>query len=145
VPRRYTPPSCGPFFLEDLLDLIVGCKTTFACGLQAPIDTFQFFRRGVIYACAKTRVDLKRYLREFDLSSFRPILDTPQCILQNLGCHGDNIARRSSHLKGRAHPSATASLHGWNTSVAPLLVAPSRSTMLGQANFIGRVWTRASS
>ena len=30
-------------------------------------------------------------------------------------------------------------------SVAPLLVSPSRSTTLGQANFFGRVWTRASS
>ena len=46
---------------------------------------------------------------------------------------------------GCSYPSATASLHGWNTSVAPLLVSPSRSTMLGQANFIGRVWMRASS
>src|ERR1700733_13999816 len=36
-------------------------------------------------------------------------------------------------------PSATASPHGWNISVAPLLVLPSRSTTLGQANFIGRV------
>jgi ABC-type sugar transport system ATPase subunit len=42
-------------------------------------------------------------------------------------------------------PSATASLHGWNGSAAPLLVSPSRSTTLGQANFIGRVCGRASS
>ena len=39
---------------------------------------------------------------------------------------------------------ATASLHGWNGSVAPLLVSPSRSTRLGQANRIGVVWIRAS-
>jgi len=43
------------------------------------------------------------------------------------------------------YPSATASLHGWNGSTAPLLVGPSRSTTLGQANFIGMVWMRASS
>ena len=43
------------------------------------------------------------------------------------------------------HGSATASAQGWKISVAPLLVAPSRSTTLGQANFIGRVCTRASS
>ena len=52
--------------------------------------------------------------------------------------HDDFPRELSSH-------SATASLHGWNTSVAPLLVSPSRSTTLGQANFIGQVCTRASS
>jgi hypothetical protein len=41
--------------------------------------------------------------------------------------------------RGCRHPSVTASLQGWNGSVAPLLVAPSRSTRLGQANFIGSV------
>jgi hypothetical protein len=46
---------------------------------------------------------------------------------------------------GCRQASATASLQGWNGSVAPLLVEPSRSTRLGQANFIGRVWMRASS
>jgi len=73
--------------LEDLPDLIVGCKTTFACSLQASIDTFKFFRCCVIRARAEACVNLKRYLCEFDLSSFRPILDAPQCILQNLGSH----------------------------------------------------------
>jgi hypothetical protein len=32
---------------------------------------------------------------------------------------------------------ATASPQGWDISVAPLLVPASRSTTLGQANFIG--------
>ena len=36
--------------------------------------------------------------------------------------------------------SATASLQAWNGSLAPLLVAPSRITMLGQANYIGIAW-----
>src|SRR4051794_9250653 len=43
------------------------------------------------------------------------------------------------------HAPPTASAQGWKISVAPLLLAPSRSTALGQANFIGRVCTRASS
>ena len=131
--------------MENLCDLIVRCKATFTCSLQASIDTFKFFRCCVIRARAEAGVNLKRYLCEFDLSSFRPILDAPQCILKNLGCHAGKYSTMFVHLKGRAHPSATASLHGWNTSVAPLLVLPSRRTMLGQANFIGRVWIRASS
>jgi len=45
----------------------------------------------------------------------------------------------------RPQSSATASAQGWKISVAPLLVEPSRSTTLGQANFIGKVCTRASS
>ena len=45
----------------------------------------------------------------------------------------------------QTHPSATASPHGCALSVAPLLVSPSRITTLGQANFIGKVCTRASS
>ena len=131
--------------MENLRDLFVGCKTTFAYSFQASVDTVKFFRCCVIRAGAKARVNLKRYFCEFDLSSFRPILDAPQCILKNLGCHAGKYGTMFVHLKGRAHRSATASLHGWNTSVAPLLVSPSRSTMLGQANFIGRVWIRASS
>ena len=131
--------------MENLRDLIVRCKATFTCSLQASIDTFKFFRCCVIRARAEAGVNLKRYLCEFDLSSFRPILDAPQCILKNFGCHAGKYSMMFVHLKGRAHPSATASPHGWNGSVAPLLVSPSRSTTLGQANFIGSVWIRASS
>ena len=85
----------------------------------------------MIDACTKARFNLKRDLCEFDLSSLRPILDAPQHVLKI--------------WLSLSYPSATASLQGWNGSVAPLLVGPSRSTTLGQANFIGRVWMRASS
>jgi hypothetical protein len=46
-------------------------------------------------------------------------------------------------IKGYA--CATASPQGWDISVAPLLVPASRSTTLAQANFVGKVCTRASS
>jgi len=54
---------------------------------------------------------------------------------------------KSAYREPALHPyrSATASPQGWAISLAPLLVAPSRSTTLGQANFIGNVCTRASS
>ena len=139
-------------FPKDLLDLIVGSEAAFARSLQAPIDSFKFLRRRVIRAGAKARFNLKRDLCKFDLSRLRPILDTPQHVLKDLGCHAATIACSFQSKEGldsticvQPHPSATASLHGWNASVAPLLVLPSRSTTLGQANFIGRVWMRASS
>ena len=141
--------------MEDFADLIVGRKTTFARSLQASIDSCKFLRGRVIRASAKPGINLKRDFREFDLSSLRPILDASQCFLKNLGCHASKYSMTLVNLKSRramallctfrAYPSATASLQAWNGSVAPLLVSPSRSTTLGQANFIGKFWIRASS
>ena len=141
-------------FLKNLFDLIVGGEAAFACCLQASIDTLKFLRCRVIRTRSQACFNLQRDLCEFDLSCLRPSLDTAQCVLKNLGCYAGKYSMLFVQLKGcqvntnlrvGPHPSATASLHGWNTSVAPLLVSPSRSTMLGQANFIGRVWMRASS
>ena len=82
----------------------------------------------------------------YEPSGFVYFLDIPLLSLESLSGDQASNVRMSLSLCDRArYACATASLQGWNGSVAPLLVSPSRSTTLGQANFIGMVWIRASS
>jgi hypothetical protein len=78
--------------VKDPADLVVGGEAAFARSLQASIDTFKLLRRCVIRAVAKACVYLKRDLCEFNLSRLRPILDAPQHVLKNFGCHETNVA-----------------------------------------------------
>ena len=72
--------------------MIVSGEAAFARSLQASIDAFKFLRRCVIPAVAKPCVNLKRDLCEFNLSHLRPILDAPQYVLKNFGCHAPNYS-----------------------------------------------------
>lgn len=80
-------------FLQDVADLIICREATFARSLQSSIDAFKFPSSRAIGSGAEAGIDLKRDLCEFDLSSLRPIFNAPQCILKDLGCHTNNIAR----------------------------------------------------
>jgi len=44
---------------EKLFDLLVGCKPALARGLEASPDACKLFRRRMIFAGAKSGIDLK--------------------------------------------------------------------------------------
>ena len=81
--------------MTDPANLVVGGEATFARSLQASIDAFKFFRRCVIRTVAKLCINLKRDLREFNLSRLRPILDAPQYLLKNFSCHATKYSMMS--------------------------------------------------
>jgi hypothetical protein len=83
-------------FFENLTDLMVGCKSSFARRFQATIYSGQLFRRRLVQACSQPGINFKRDLRKLALRLFRPFFHAFENIFENLGCHGSNIANCSA-------------------------------------------------
>jgi len=69
-------------FGNDRLDLLVGRKTAFARGFDAPVDAREFCRRRVISSRPHFRIDFKGEFRQHVLRVLWPRFDAVEGFLR---------------------------------------------------------------